>query len=325
MRGKPDKFHWGMQALSGSSISQEEAAQLEERLTLDAFDYSARATLLGYYSSGRAKSKVAARNRIKHILWTVEHAPECGLGGTPYLHISKSLDAQAYQKEKELLLHQCERFKTDAAVLADLAWVLSHDEPDIALQYLREAHSIAEQKKKHQVAFWLSTHLHKVGRLNKDQAKLTEAVVFMQEVVAERQPNPQFDFRFWLAKMAYDSEQTTLAAQISNDMIADNNENGQATHVAHIVLGSIAFKEGNIPSAVDHLLHAGRANSSPRLCSYGPMMKLAQDLLECGERDAVVQYLTDCKNFWECGKRKLPKWIREIEAGKTPALRGDDW
>ena len=120
MAGKqPDKFHWGMQALSGSCISKEEAEQLEERLRSDAFDYSARATLLGYYSSGRTKSKVAARNRIKHILWAVEHAPECDLGKTPYLHISKSADAQAYQKEKEILLRQCERFKADAGVLSD--------------------------------------------------------------------------------------------------------------------------------------------------------------------------------------------------------------
>ena len=203
--------------------------------------------------------------------------------------------------------------------------MLSHDDPDIALQFLRQAHSIAEQKKKHQIAFWLSTHLHRQGQQNNDQAKLAEAVIFMQEVVVERKPSRQFDFRFWLAKMAFDSEQIALATKVSNEMINDNNDNSQATHVAHIVLGRIALREGNILSAVDHLLCAGRVNGSPRLCSYGPMMKLAQDLLESGERDAVIQYLTDCKTFWESGKRKLPKWIREIKNGKTPVLRGDDW
>jgi hypothetical protein len=53
------------------------------------------------------------------------------------------------------------------------------------------------------------------------------------------------------------------------------------------------------------------------------MMGLAQNLLATGERDAVVQYLNDWRKFWKMGKRKLPQWIRKIEAGENPELRGD--
>ncbi len=320
-----EKFHWGMQALSGARISKDEAGQLEERLALNSLDYSARATLLGYYSSGQAKSKVAILNRIKHILWVIEHVPECDLGKTPYLHISKSEHLEHYLKEKELLLMQCERFKTNAVVLADLACVFSHEEPEVALQFLREAHSIAGQEQRHRIAFWLSRDLHRLGRLNNDRASLAQAVAFMQEVVAARTPDRRFDYRFWLANMAFDSEQFDLAEQVCREMLADNSENSQAAHVAHIVLGSIALNSRDIPSAVEHLLLAGRVHRSPRLCSYGPMMKLAQNLLVEGQRDQVIQYLTDCKKFWDMGKRKLPKWIREIKEGKSPILQGDDF
>jgi len=74
-------------------------------------------------------------------------------------------------------------------------------------------------------------------------------------------------------------------------MLSEKPEDNQAVHVAHTVLGSIAFREKNMASATEHLLLAGRVGESPRLGS--PMMGLAQNLLATGERDAVVQYLND--------------------------------
>ncbi len=73
------------------------------------------------------------------------------------------------------------------------------------------------------------------------------------------------------------------------------------------------------------MLFAGKVGTGCRLASYGPLMQLAQELLSEGENEAVIQFLTDCKKFWESGKLKLPKWIREIRGGKTPTLAGDEW
>ncbi len=107
-------------------------------------------------------------------------------------------------------------------------------------------------------------------------------------------------------------------------MLSRNLEDNQSAHVAHIVLGRIVFNEKNIPAAVEHLISAGRVGTSPRLCSYGPMMKLAQELLESGRKGPVVAFLTDCKSFWDMGRENLSYWIQQIENGEIPTLEGDD-
>jgi hypothetical protein len=52
--------------------------------------------------------------------------------------------------------------------------------------------------------------------------------------------------------------------------------------------------------------------------SFGPNVSLAKDLLEKGERDAVIQYLELCRKFWKMDNGRLDQWIKEIKAGKVP-------
>jgi hypothetical protein len=47
-------------------------------------------------------------------------------------------------------------------------------------------------------------------------------------------------------------------------------------------------------------------------------VSLAKDLLEKGERDAVIQYLELCRKFWKMDNGRLDQWIKEIKAGKVP-------
>lgn len=314
---------WGMEALHGSGISKKEAQELEARLKTDSQDLAARAALLGYYSNCNARTKAAKRRQIEHILWTIEHAPECDLGKTPTLHISKKENPEAFEKAKKLILLQCKRFANKPEVLADLGCMLRHEDMETAEIVLRQAYSVS--KKRARIAFWLSQILFRFGKEQNDSAKMEEAVNFMQEVVNTENNAKRFDSRFWLAKMAFDSGQIALAKSVSQDILKNNSENNGCVHVAHIVLGQIALHSGDTPLAIEHLLQAGRVCSSPRLVSYGPLMKLAQDLLASGYEEPVVQYLEDCKNFWEMGSTRLPKWIGEIKRGETPTLQGDDW
>jgi hypothetical protein len=140
---QPEKFYWGLTALRGGHTTKPEAAQLEERLAFDPLDCFARATLLGYYSTGRRLTKNETAKRHQHIFWIIEHVPECDLGKTPYLSISKTEHAQDYNKAKELLLLQCEKYKTCPEVLADLGHVFSYHEPEIAERFLRQAYEIS--------------------------------------------------------------------------------------------------------------------------------------------------------------------------------------
>jgi hypothetical protein len=52
--------------------------------------------------------------------------------------------------------------------------------------------------------------------------------------------------------------------------------------------------------------------------SFGPNMTLAEDLLEEGERDVVLEYFSLCRKFWEMGKEELDQWTEAVKAEKMP-------
>jgi tetratricopeptide (TPR) repeat protein len=96
---------------------------------------------------------------------------------------------------------------------------------------------------------------------------------------------------------------------------------GNAIHDGNEVLGRIAVREGRLDEAKRCLIEAGKTPGSPQLDSFGPDMGLAQDLLERGERETVLEYLKLCRSFWEERGALLDRWSREIKAGTTPDLQ----
>jgi hypothetical protein len=47
-------------------------------------------------------------------------------------------------------------------------------------------------------------------------------------------------------------------------------------------------------------------------------MRLARDLIDANERDAVLQYFDRCRSFWKMGGRKLDDWSATIRSGGKP-------
>ncbi|SRR6266571_6716773 len=93
---------------------------------------------------------------------------------------------------------------------------------------------------------------------------------------------------------------------------------GNAIHDANLVLGRIAIREGNTEAAKKYLIAAGKSPGSPQMDSFGPNMTLAKDLLEKGERDAVLEYFMRCRKFWKMDFGKLDQWLHQVMDGKTP-------
>ena len=96
---------------------------------------------------------------------------------------------------------------------------------------------------------------------------------------------------------------------------------GNAIHDGNEVLGIIAVQEGKINEAKQLLLEAGKSPGSPQLDSFGPDMELAQNLLQRGERDTVLEYLQLCSKFWKDNEGLLERWTAAIKSGKAPDLR----
>ena len=93
---------------------------------------------------------------------------------------------------------------------------------------------------------------------------------------------------------------------------------GNAIHKGNLILGRIALREGNLEASKQYLLYAGETPGSPQLVSFGPNMVLAKELLEAGEKDAVLEYFKLCVNFWEMDFGRLKSWSEIVQSGRIP-------
>jgi TonB family protein len=112
---------------------------------------------------------------------------------------------------------------------------------------------------------------------------------------------------------AYATELLQMAAQYPADW-----NYGNAIHDGNMVLGRVALRQGTVALARQYLLQAGKTKGSPQLNSFGPNMRLAGELIDANERDAVLQYFDLCRSFWKMGGRKLDDWTAVVRGGGKP-------
>jgi tetratricopeptide (TPR) repeat protein len=122
---------------------------------------------------------------------------------------------------------------------------------------------------------------------------------------------------FHLEKYEYASELAARALALAPSYKDDWNF-GNAVHYAHTIFGLVALQNNNLAVAICELGKAGATPVSPQLDSFGPTMQLAKALLRCGESEAVLAYLSQCRNFWKTGAFWLDLWEQKIRAGAVP-------
>jgi hypothetical protein len=126
------------------------------------------------------------------------------------------------------------------------------------------------------------------------------------------------------AKRAVERGATDKAKSLASELLALADANrgdwtyGNAVHHGHLVLGRVALAVGDVATAKEELLAAGRTPGSPQLDSFGPNMRLAKDLLEVGERDAVLRYFELCGTFWKLHPERLAAWTADVKEGRQP-------
>jgi TonB family protein len=125
-----------------------------------------------------------------------------------------------------------------------------------------------------------------------------------------------------LAKAAVAAGALDKASLYANELLssaqAGDWNDGNAIHDGNMVRGLVALRSGNVEQAAKDLIEAGKTTGSPQLNSFGPNMTLASELLEKGQRDAVLEYLSLCKKFWSMGASQLDAWIDAIRTGGKP-------
>jgi len=98
----------------------------------------------------------------------------------------------------------------------------------------------------------------------------------------------------------------------------------EAVHISHTLRGLVALRTNDIELAKQELMKSALVPRSPMLSILGPNMQLAKELLERGERDAVLTFLRWCRRFWYLPTRLYFSrgWKRQIERGEIPDFKG---
>jgi hypothetical protein len=126
----------------------------------------------------------------------------------------------------------------------------------------------------------------------------------------------------WAALLDSDHHEAESRAQEmlgTADTLGEDWDKGNRIHHAHLILGHIRLREGDMVGAERELLAAGRSPGSPQLDSFGPNMTLAKALLEREHRNAVIEYFRECASFWNKDPlSRLIEWQRIVQDGGIP-------
>ncbi|MDZ4660531.1 MAG: hypothetical protein SGJ18_02810 [Pseudomonadota bacterium] len=167
------------------------------------------------------------------------------------------------------------------------------------------------------------------------KARNKSLIEFKQDLLLEKDPTKKFYIHADIVKK-YSSEPMTSSAAIEAESfskslleIAKNYEKdwnyGNAIHHGNLVLGRVKLFQGDLTVAKQYLILAAGTNGSPQLGSFGPNMTLAKELLEKGEKKAVLEYFDNCLKFWKSptAKTEVEPWKTAINKGSTPDFGGN--
>jgi TonB family protein len=123
----------------------------------------------------------------------------------------------------------------------------------------------------------------------------------------------RFDLLDGLAVKAMHLGFNDKAKAYTNELLAAAEQHpkswnyGNAIHDGHMVLGLLALRSDDVPTACEELLKSGKTPGSPQLNSFG-------------QRDTVLDYFELCRKFWKMGGQQLDSWSETVRKGQTPAF-----
>jgi tetratricopeptide (TPR) repeat protein len=311
-------------AIAGDCLSSHSAAVLEERLEKGAGDDRARAQLLGYWFPRRQGSESARSSHDAQVLWLIEHTPDSPILALPQAYIVAPVEDTEYERMRTAWLRQVQVHGSDPAVLGNAARFFILHDPELSESLLKKARTLDPLE--HEWAqllgqvytlryqsSWTPEERHEAAALALDA--LEESLRLADEEV-ERSDLLDEAAKIALAAGSYEKAAVYARELLTYALSEDCWEKGNAVHDGNMVLGCVALRAGQTAIAKAHLMAAGRAEGSSHLNSFGPNMTLAKELLEAGERAAVLKYLRLCRRFWP--DEILGLWIEQIERGAIP-------
>jgi len=307
----------------GSKLTAEAAEELQSKADSDPKDFGSRLQLMAFYSRRSLVSPEVRPQHQKLVLWLVKNYPESAAAGSHEAHIHAHSDPDGYVKAKSLWLQQAEAHGENVTILRNAATFFLLPDRRAAEELLRLAQAVEPDNA--DVAQALG-QLYKLGLIypgsKQERRKLAQKSMEQFEIAVRQDAgksknHPQLPD---LATVAFEAGAADKARQYANQLL-EAYDDGRAIHIGNVVLGRLAVRAGDIEQAKSLLLDAARIQGGPTLSSFGPNMSLAQELLEKGEKETVLEYFQLCGRFWK--NAKLKEWTDVVNRGGTPAFGGN--
>jgi hypothetical protein len=308
----------------GNKLDLWEAEQLEEHVGQGPEDLWLRIVLIGCYQL-KCQSETARSKLRGHILWIVENVPESSIAGKLGSFCFGELKdrGEFYDQVKRLLLGVVTANPQNALLLGRAAEFFTLLDEVWSGELLRKAKAIEPENPKWSQRLAFLYNLEMAGR--QDESRQDWAAMALAQwqnaeslLTGEQGQTELLDH---LATAAFEAGELEMAEGYARELLARASpvrHPGDVIHIGNLVLGRIALSKGDIEKAKSHLIESARTDGSPVLCSFGPRMTLAKELLVRGETEVVLRYLKLCSVFWKRGRDDLARWAERVEKGEEP-------
>ena len=312
-----------MLAIQGRNMTAEQAAAVEKQIKDNPQDVDARAKLLGYYFAKQFTDAAVRKAKQENILWLIENEPQAKILATPFGQMDAILDGESYTRGKQAWEKQLKAQPNNLTLLDHAAkYFLLHDR-ERAKQLLEKAQKIDAENPEWARELGQLYSLDMQGSSSLKAKKAAAAKALEQLEIAYRlstdiAKDALLSNLAQSAQVAGDTEKAKQYAKQMLNQVGSDWNSGNKVHYANITLGKIALADGDIETAGQYLIKAGKTKGSPQLNSFGPDFSLAKALLEKEQNKVVLEYLDLCGNFWVLGKDRLAQWSKAINDNQIP-------
>ncbi len=299
---------------SGKSLLRPKVDELEANLRKTPDKVDDRLMLIGYYTwNGRDGTE---RLRLRaHVLWLIQNHPEHPATAEPSLRDLPD-DPEGNTQMLQIWHENLRSRRDDLAVLKNAEkFFFGKDPAEADLLIHRIA---ANEPGNHEWPAELAQLFRMFGIPGENIANSEERAQEEYRRVLELTTNPaaRKTLSGDMAEAAFRIGDFPVAAELAKIYLKSSDR--PAVQRANTILGRVALRAADVASAKKYLLDSADPEAARDITFSGPVLVLAKELFESGEREAVIQYLQTCLSLWPRGETVLRIWIADIREGKTP-------
>jgi hypothetical protein len=298
----------------GRNLPKAKVAQLEADVHDHPDNIDNRLSLIGYYSSN-GKTSLDRLHLRTHVLWMLENHPEHAATAEPALRDLPD-DPEGNVEIGKLWTKNLASRDDDFNVLKNAEKFFFSKDPVEAERILHKLYDKDPLNREWPSELCrLYTMFGIPGDSNTDASKTaTEAYRRVLEVT--RDPRSRLSLAGDMAEADFKAGNMQGAAALAKIYLDSSDRS--AVQRANTVLGRVALRAGDTDGAKQYLLDSVKPPAALYVSVSGPMLVLARELLDKGQRAIVLEYLQDCLPLWPRGEDVLHIWIDDLQNGRTP-------